>query len=387
MTLSRKTLFITYAITSWLYRWFITFTILWFLYQFLRPYKLEVLSALLMMMACVTLFGMPAYRLIANIYRRGRLPDMKRWRVIMSSCVVLAVLGFVFFVPVRINKVTGIGVIQAKPEAIETLHTQIPGVLDRLFVREGDEVKKGEEIARFVDVKVEQALAKAKIDVETHKKFLGFLDQQHKTNTNSQVRRRLSLEMESTRSELNNAEQEVARQENIKNSLLVLRAPFEGRVVGVPTREAVGRMYDKNTPVCSVVKPDNLRLCLPVLPDEWQRLRYNTHVRGNLPVDIRIMGRGGDIWQGILLPLPESEAATVPVELSSRAGGPIAVKGGVTDAQVPQTQHYLVHVEILDPDHAMIPGQLAQAKVVCEPETCANWLWRKVNNLFDLKLW
>ena len=42
MPRSRRTLFVTYAIASYLYRWVVTFSILFFLYQFLKPYKLEI---------------------------------------------------------------------------------------------------------------------------------------------------------------------------------------------------------------------------------------------------------------------------------------------------------------------------------------------------------
>ena len=65
----------------------------------------------------------------------------------------------------------------------------------------------------------------------------------------------------------------------------------------------------------------------------------------------------------------------------------MAIKaGGRPDVLVPQTQHYLVYVEIVDPDAAILPGTTAQVKIYCKPETCAQWLWRKVNDMFDLGL-
>ena len=42
MPRSRRSLFVTYAIASYLYRWVVTFSILFFLYQFLKPYKLRI---------------------------------------------------------------------------------------------------------------------------------------------------------------------------------------------------------------------------------------------------------------------------------------------------------------------------------------------------------
>src|SRR5215470_7962562 len=47
MELWRRVLFVLYAVISYVYRWVITFVILWFMYNFLKPYKLGVISAML----------------------------------------------------------------------------------------------------------------------------------------------------------------------------------------------------------------------------------------------------------------------------------------------------------------------------------------------------
>jgi len=107
----------------------------------------------------------------------------------------------------------------------------------------------------------------------------------------------------------------------------------------------------------------------------------------NVPVTIRIHGRDAQRWQGKVTRLPESEAKEVPLALSSRAGGPVAVKGGTrSQTLVPQTQHYLVYVDILNPDPAIAPGSMAQVKIHCKSETVARWLWRSINDWFDLGL-
>jgi putative peptide zinc metalloprotease protein len=100
-----------------------------------------------------------------------------------------------------------------------------------------------------------------------------------------------------------------------------------------------------------------------------------------------LQGRDSSTWKGKIRQLPESEAKTVPMALSNRAGGPVAVKAGAPGgALIPSTQHYLVYIDIIDPDEAMIPGTMAQVKIYCQPETCLHWLWRTLNNTFDLGL-
>ncbi|HVS39603.1 MAG TPA: site-2 protease family protein, partial [Gemmataceae bacterium] len=76
MALNRRILFVVYAITSYIYKWVITFGIIWFFTNFLKPYKLEVVGRMLAVAALVSMLCWPVYRLCKNIYKRGRLPDM-----------------------------------------------------------------------------------------------------------------------------------------------------------------------------------------------------------------------------------------------------------------------------------------------------------------------
>jgi multidrug efflux pump subunit AcrA (membrane-fusion protein) len=129
--------------------------------------------------------------------------------------------------------------------------------------------------------------------------------------------------------------------------------------------------------------------------DGWLQVRVG-HERGEpeggrplteLDVTIRFRGRDRDTWKGKIRQLPESEAKTIPLPLSNRGGGPVAVKASTPGtALIPATQHYLVYVEIIDPDEAILPGTMAQVKIYCQPETCLKWLWRTLNNTFDLGL-
>src|SRR5262249_6535400 len=88
MDLWRKLGFLIFAVVSDVYRWVVTFSILYFFYSFLRPHKLEVIGNLLTLAAIGSMTVWPAYRLLRNIHRRGRLPDMKQGRVI-ATCTVL----------------------------------------------------------------------------------------------------------------------------------------------------------------------------------------------------------------------------------------------------------------------------------------------------------
>src|SRR6516225_919444 len=88
MALDRRILFVIYAVGSWIYRWVVTFSILYFLSMFLKPYKLGAVSGLLACAAVGSMIGWPAWRLFDNLRKRGRLPDMKPERVRVSAAIV-----------------------------------------------------------------------------------------------------------------------------------------------------------------------------------------------------------------------------------------------------------------------------------------------------------
>src|SRR5207302_1912773 len=88
MALWRRSLFVTYAIVSYIYRWVVTFVILRFMATFLKPYKLEVISTMLAALAAGSMVGWPLYRLGKNLHKRGRFPDMKSARVVVSSAAL-----------------------------------------------------------------------------------------------------------------------------------------------------------------------------------------------------------------------------------------------------------------------------------------------------------
>ena len=94
------------------------------------------------------------------------------------------------------------------------------------------------------------------------------------------------------------------------------------------------------------------------------------------------------LTDGNIARLDQSEAKFVPLPLSSRAGGPVPVHppSGKSQGLVPQTQHYLVYIDITNPSQAITVGSMAQVKISCRPETCLSWAWRTVNNVFNLRL-
>ena len=90
---------------------------------------------------------------------------------------------------------------------------------------------------------------------------------------------------------------------------------------------------------------------------------------------------------GRVVRLPESDAKTIPLPLSNKGGGPLPVKQTANPNEIsPQTQQYLVTVELPQPDDAIVPGTLVRAKIHCKWQTGAWWVWHTISSAFDLSL-
>src|SRR5262249_61812651 len=80
MPRSRRFLFVFYAVASYFYRWLVTFSILFFLYKFLQPYKLGSISAMMAVGSLVPLVGMPFYQMFKFVRTPGRMRKVKKAR-------------------------------------------------------------------------------------------------------------------------------------------------------------------------------------------------------------------------------------------------------------------------------------------------------------------
>jgi putative peptide zinc metalloprotease protein len=393
MALWRRLLFLTYAIVSWVYRWVVTFVILKFMASFLKPYKLEVISTMLAAFAAGSMIGWPLFRLGKNIHKRGRLPDMKPVRATLSAIAVAVVLVGFFFVPLPVSRVRQTGVVEVQPEYVMKVFVEVSGTLDKVHVQEGQTVRKGTTLAEFSNLELQAEEASNKTRYNIAQRLLDGYNAQLLVATDPQERRQLQQAIAKAGGDLEAArlKWEMARKDNRQR--LVLRAPCDGVLMGLPNIDEIGKRWDKDqsTPFCSVGNPARHRVLVPVSPDEYELIRSDRAKRRQkhekVPVTIRVEGRAERTWSGEVAYLPESEAKEIPPALTNKAGGPLAIKpNSQPHHPEPQSQVYLLGVNIDQSDSAIVPGVLAQVKIHCEYRSCAWWAWRSISSTFDLSL-
>jgi putative peptide zinc metalloprotease protein len=392
MEVSRQILFITYAVVSYLYRWMVTFSILYFLANWLKPYNLAALSGLLAAAALGSMIIWPCYRMGKNYFRRGRMPDMKRNRVAVTSTVIATIVGLFLFLPLPISRIKQTGLVQLDREALSRGKVTVPdqAILEALHVQNGDHVYDGQLLAEFRNRKLDeemsdatkqrdQALAEADAQTRT---LLGVVEPDQKKQIETDRVHWVNMAGEQ-------AERIRLLQGQI-DALKNLRAPCDGVVMEAPKRDEVGKQWEKEQPqpFCLIGDSSRLQVLVPVSADDYHLLQKDIAGTQGLRVTVRIPGRGMQYAYGKVTHLPEQDAKDIPVGLTHRGGGPVAVKPA-TDQQhqnQPQNQQYLIEIDLDEADPHLLPGTLVQVKVHCQWKTCGWWVWRKVSALFDLGL-
>jgi putative peptide zinc metalloprotease protein len=401
METKRKTLFVVYAITSYIYRWVVTFGIIWFFYNFLTPYKLGALCGILAIAALASMLGMPIYQLYESIQKRGRLPDMKGWRIGITASVLVAVIVGFFVIPLPVSRVRQNGLVQLSPEAVTKVYVPVPGVGDRvpgileeLKVEDGEYVEEGREMGKFRNLDLETQLTEAQSQLGMENAKLYASRDLMRLLKEETERNKYRTEMARASGERDRLAERVTKIREMKEQLTI-RAPREGVVMNPPRRDELGRQWDRDrtTPFCSIGEPGKLRVLVPLSPADYRLLQENVDELGDdLEIELRVRGRGAHVWKGKIAQMPESEAKEIPTALTVQAGGPVAAHPApganpqTATTAIPQTQQYLVAVDIVDPDAAICPGMMAQVKIRCKWRSAAWWFWRKVSSTFDLGL-
>jgi putative peptide zinc metalloprotease protein len=394
MALGRRVFFVSYAVLSYVYGWMVTFGVLWFTSRFLKPYKLGAVSMLMALFAVGSMVGWPLYYLGKAWHERGKLPTMKPERVALSATVLgLGILAF-FLVPLPVSRVRQTGLVEVRPEAAEKVFVPFTGTLAVLRVCQGQRVAEGEILAEFRSLELDNQEEAARTEYAIRVAQLQGLRQQYARvkvsdkGPPAEERDRLELAISQADGECRVFGRQAALYARMRQRLLV-RAPRAGVVFSPPRPDEAGKLWDKEQPIplCSIGDPDRLRVLVPVSPADYRLLREDL-AAGDLPVTVRVQGWGVRTWSGRLASLPESEAEDVPLALTTRAGGPLAVRAGSRPSTfVPQSQQYLVAVDLLDAEGAGIyPGTLAKVKVRCRWRTAAWWVWRTLSSIFDLGL-
>jgi putative peptide zinc metalloprotease protein len=366
---SRRYLFVTYAVASYIYRWFVTFAILWFLSQVLKPYKLEQVSYLLALFSLVPLVGMPFYQIFKFVRTPGRLRKVKKARAAAFGVAAIALVAGILLIPTPLRVQGPIVLKLAKPEEV---FSETEGRLVELNVKDGDWVTKGTLLAKLSNPEKIKELSQ-----RTQDQMINF----HKAAFFGQSPERENRAQAKTYGEFAENLEPALTKINEQIDKLTMFAHRDGVIVGAPRKETLGQWLKPGKPFCEIGDPRQLEAHL-ILDQGDVHL-----IRPDRMAWIKVYGKAEQTYKCRVSEISKRSRETIPTELSNMAQGEVAAKPDPkTGEATPQTAVYEVIIPVDNSDLHLQPGLRGAAKLDGGTYTLAWWLLRWWNKMFNFQL-
>ena len=374
MPRSRRSLFVIYAICSYVYRWVVTFSILFFLSQFLKPYKLESVSYMIAMGSLIPLLVMPLYQVVKFVRQPGRMRKVKKVRAGVFAAVTVALVTGILLIPTPLRVQGTLVLTAAKPTQV---YAEVPGRLEEIMVKDAEFVKKDDILATLSNP-------------EKRLEYQQLLEQSESNHVkgvwngaiSDPSSRALSVQYFRAEEDLEPALTKVQDQVG----KLTLIAPRDGQVMGVPNKEVRGQYLKPGKPLFEIGDPHKLEAHM-ILDQSDIDLVKASDERNKATAWVKVYGTSETTWKSYVSEVARRNREEIPAELSNNAGGEIATKQDEKTGQAkPLTAVYEVIIPIDNPDLLLQPGLRGFAKIDGGHSTLAWWIWRAITKTFHFTL-
>ncbi len=394
-----QVLFIVYSVAAVVYRWFILFSILFFLHSLFKAHKVEIVGKAMIAMSLVGLVGVPLYQFGKFLYTPGNLEKIKRKRTTMTIAGLFAIGAVVFLVPLP-HRVLCPFEVQAHDA--DAVYVAVPGSLKQIAVRPGETVARGQVLARLEDLDLDLRIAE-----------LEGLEAEHRTRLENLAWRRhrdvqAALELHEVEEALKAVAEQLAERRRQK-ARLVLAAPRDGTVIpppdtpapppqegalpgwsGMPLDEKnVGCLLDRGVLFCQVGDPEAMEALLVIDQGEVDLVREGQTVEillDEMPYR-RIRARGDEDASPLVLEdLSQESLETVSKQLSVKSGGELPTKTDASGVERPMSPSYHARVYLGNRSGLLHPGLRGTAKIHTAPLTLAARAWRLLMRTINFRL-
>ena len=155
MPTNRPWAFASYTIAAFCYRWVIMFSIILFLMRWLEPYALESLGIGLALFSLIGIVGMPGYKLFRYMSVPGRLHQVKKLRFFVTLGIGAALIAALLFIPLPHKLRCNVVMV---PNRMSAVYVKETGILEEVFVSEGDYVNAGDPIAQLRSLQLDEQI-------------------------------------------------------------------------------------------------------------------------------------------------------------------------------------------------------------------------------------
>ena len=369
MPRTRRWLFLAYAITSFLYRWFVTLSILFFLNRLMKPYKVYSIGIFFAMWGMIPLVIMPVYQIVKFVRTPGRLRKVKKVRATAFAVSTVALITAILMIPtpLRIK-----GTLVIAPEAPSRIYANTAGRLVTLAVRDGDMVKKGDLIAQLSNLDKQRERASMQEELELNRVKAAYFSRSKDLEGRRQARQHSTLADE--------LEPVVARI-NDQISHLYLVADRDGQVIGVPKRETTGSWVRPDKAFCEIANPKKLQAQVIIDQGDVDLLQTGSKAW------VKIYGLSERTYRTEIAEIASRNRDEIPAELSNVGGGEIAAEKDKKTGKIKSVSAvYELLLPLDNEDLSLHVGQRGFAKIDGGTSTLAWFIWRTLSKTFHFAL-
>jgi len=386
--------FAIYSVASSVYTWFVTFSILWFLYKVFEPYRLEIIGQMIGLVAIVGLVVRPLWSLWKYFRVPGRMEQVEKKRFRITAAVVAAVLLFVLFVPLPYRVFCSLDV---EARDAKTVYVEVPGTLKAVFVRPGQHVKKGDPIAELENYDLQVSISELQ----------GRRDQLQ-SQLDSLMRERFrdaqaGAEVPHVQDSLDAIDEQLRKKQTDLEHLKLV-APADGWVIPTPNVPAppaddnqqaklptwsgspmdaknLGATLKQSSPFCQIGDPRQMQAALVIDQSDVDLV-----AEGGKAV-IKLDELPGDVFYSKIASISQIPLTAAPRELSHKSGGDLQTKTDASGVERPESTSYEALAPIDDENQLLVVGLRGRAKI-----SSSRWIslgaraWRAFSQTFHFKL-
>ena len=388
-----QVLFALYSVAAVLYRWFIFFSILWFLYRIFKPYRLEVIGWAILTASLGGLVGQPLYQLGKFLQVPGRWDKVKKPRMYGSLAALAAVILAVLFLPYPHSVMA---TVEVQPRDAASIYVDVPGILTAVHVKPGQRVAAGTELARLdnneLDLKIAQLQGECNV-LESKRRNLSY-----QQSVESQGVAGLA-EVEKS---LLAKKRQLARLTD-EQKRLILKAPCDGTVLPPPSTPKhddpegplpswhdtplepwnLNAYLEEGVLFCQIGEPSQMEAILVVDQADQPFVREGQQQK----VDIKLDALPHDTLHGEVVQWSREPLKIAPRRLSAKTKGELPTKYDPdSGVERPLSTSYQGRVPLDDPDGLLLLGFRGRAKIHTDWQTLGQRVWRLLTRTFNFKL-
>jgi len=384
--------FIGYSIAAAVYRWVLTFTIFWFLYQLLEPYGLKIVSQLLAAFSLVGLVVYPAIQLLRFCKTPGKVESMKPLRLMTTLSGIGGVVAGVLLIPLPHYVDMPLYV---QPANLVNIYVETPGVLREVAVTKYQAIQVGQPIIQLVNHDLEQQRVAAENELHRSERRLQEVIQRQVSGDPQ-----ASFAIETARVQVHNSELLLQDYQRRLASLQVV-APISGWLIPAARVSPPDPDTDRLPGlVGDPLEPSNRQAVLPaqtlvahVAPDRrtWEALVLVDQedvefIRVGQRVKVWLSQFPGQVFYSEVAEVAVDPVRVIPPQLASLRGGPIEVTAAAGGHFKSPTAKYLVAATLDNPEQLLVKDMTGVARIQVGYQTLGNRIARTLAHTFNFKL-